>query len=229
LIEGTSLLVRSHCPLCAHTIAWHDLFPVLSWFKLKGRCRYCSTKISLLYPAIELITLISFGLAYPLISPLYLLSYFLFFSALIITIRTDLEHMLIIRLCSLYLIPIGLLLSFLDLLPICFYNSLAGACVGFGILWGIRKAYWLARHQEGMGDGDQELLAAIGAFTGILGVWLTLLLASLSASLYGIALLIFFGESKNFKLPFGPFLALGAITYVLFSQHLIALLGLAAL
>ena len=134
--------------------------------------------------------------------------------------------MLIIRLFSLGLIPLGFLLSSIGLLPITFLDSLLGAFVGFAILWSIRKAYWHLRKQEGMGDGDQELLAGIGAFTGIMGIWITLLIASCMGSIYGITLLLFYGEQKNLKLPFGPFLALGALIYVLFSEYLITFLQL---
>lgn len=72
-----------------------------------------------------------------------------------------------------------------------------------------------------MGDGDPELLAFIGSFTGFFGWWTSLLLASLLGSLIGIPLALY-TKNRSLKLPFGPFLAFGALTFVLFQRYILA-------
>lgn len=77
-----------------------------------------------------------------------------------------------------------------------------------------------------MGEGDSELLAFIGAFIGISGWWISLIVGSLMGSLYGLAFLGITGQKKSAKIPFGPFLAFGALAYVFFEQQLLQLFGL---
>src|SRR2546428_8423420 len=109
LMKDEHLLDRSRCIHCKHQIAWYDLIPVISYFMLKGKCRACRQPISGLYPFIELFTTMSMLLLYYLVDFEYFIAYFLFFSALIITIRTDLETMLISRWVTLVLVPFGLI------------------------------------------------------------------------------------------------------------------------
>ncbi len=158
------------------------------------------------------------------IQPKFLFAYFIFFSALIVTIRTDLETMLISRYVSLFLVPLGILLSSLGLLPISAMESIIGALFGYGILWITATVFWLITKKEGMGQGDFELLAFIGSFTGIFGCWITLIMASLAGSLIGICYMMITGKKRNLKIPFGPFLALGAIIFVILQKFLYQLL-----
>lgn len=219
IINGHSLLTRSFCPNCQTTIAWYDLIPVLSWFILKFKCRNCKTKISLLYPFIEILTAIILSLASYLINPQYFIACFIFFSALIVTIRTDLEYLLISRLMTIYLVPFAWLLASLNLLNISLAGSILGSIIGYFSLWFISKIYFILRKKEGIGEGDFDLLALIGAFCGILGVWHSILIGSILGSIIGIAIAIFKSKDINtLKIPFGPWLALGAISYKLFIE-----------
>jgi prepilin signal peptidase PulO-like enzyme (type II secretory pathway) len=86
---------RSQCPHCNHSLAWLDLIPVLSWVYLKGRCRYCGQPISTLYPFIEILTTLVMTLLVIMAPTRYVPAYFILFSALIVTIRSDIETMLI--------------------------------------------------------------------------------------------------------------------------------------
>src|SRR5690606_13178057 len=98
LIAGYSIIrPRSFCPHCSQQLAIRDLIPVVSWLMLRGRCRTCNKPISFLYPLIEVITALIFLGLYFFIDPHYWVSYGLLFSALIVTIRTDAETMLISR------------------------------------------------------------------------------------------------------------------------------------
>lgn len=76
----------------------------------------------------------------------------------------------------------------------------------------------MLKKQQGIGEGDFDLLAMIGSFIGIQGVWVTLIIASISASLIGLILIFANKLSRNTKFPFGPFIATGAVTY-LFSLY----------
>ena len=227
LISHDSLLIsRSFCPSCKKTIAWYDLIPLFSWLFLKGKCRSCSLPISWLYFFIELLTTMSLSALVVLIQPHYWFAYFIFFSALIITIRTDLEHMLICRYMTLCLIPCGLFLSYMNLLPITPLQSSVGALSAYFFLYSISALFFRFTKKVGLGQGDVELIAFIGAFLGITGWWITILLGSFFGSLIGIFYMIILKQYNSIKIPFGPFLALGAMLYVLFPEQLLSLLQL---
>lgn len=213
--------MRSFCPSCNQTIAWYDNIPLLSWILLRGKCRTCHAAISILYPFVEAITAILLPLLAATVAPAYFLAYFTLFSALIITIRTDLETMLISRFVTFALIPAGIISSWLGLLPISVLESVMGAIFGYAILWLIATIYFLFTKKRGMGQGDMELLALIGSFTGPLGCWITLLLGSIMGSIIGIIVLI---KKGSRMIPFGPFLAYGAIIYVLTGSFFIRIL-----
>jgi len=215
LISGDSLLIpNSFCPKCKKNIAWYDLIPVLSWIILQGKCRICNAKISYLYPFIEVFTGLSFLILFFTVPSNYWVGYGTLLSGLIITIRTDLETMLISRFATLFLIPLAFLYSFLQYIPITFYQSFLGTAFGYFILWIINRIFFALKKKQGIGEGDFELLAMIGSFTGISGVWFTLLFSSFSASIVGLLLIFLKKISKESMVPFGPFIALGAIMYI---------------
>jgi len=215
LIRGENLAFpRSHCPRCNAPIAWYDNVPVLSWILLQGKCRDCHEAISLLYPIIELLTAVSLTLLYLVVPHLFFPAYFIFFSALIVSFRSDIETMLISQWVTLFILPLGPLFAFMHLLPITPLESLAGAALGYLFLWLIAKIFNLLTRKEGMGAGDFELLAFIGAFIGVIGCWLTLLIASILGSFIGIILIKLKGQ-RSMKIPFGPFLVVGAIIVTL--------------
>jgi leader peptidase (prepilin peptidase)/N-methyltransferase len=145
----------------------------------------------------------------------YFLAYFVFISALIVTIRSDLETMLISRLVTLFLIPLGVIFSALGLLPISPFDSIAGTLLGYGSLWLTATVFYWCTKKEGIGQGDFELLAFIGSFTGLLGCWMTLLIGSVAGSVVGIMYLCLSKKGRETRIPFGPFLAVGAIVYIL--------------
>lgn len=224
LVHGSSLMrSRSFCPHCQHTLSFWDLVPIISWLYLKAQCRYCKHAISWLYPFIEVLTIITLLALTHSSAFKYLLAYFFFFSCLIIAIRTDLETLLIPRHVTLYALPFGLLFSWSSLLPISLTQSALGALAGYLILWVIAKTFFYFTHKEGMGQGDLELLACIGSFTGPIGVWVTLLIGSITGSIIGLISVFTHKTTSTTKLPFGPFLAFGAIIYVLFQKQLLFL------
>ena len=222
LIRRQSLfLPRSYCPHCRRTVAWYDNIPLISWILLQGRCRWCRKPISYLYPFIELLSVVLFTLLW--ISPVsdYFLGYFIFISALVVTIRTDLESMLVSRFVTLYLAPIGALLAYLQLLPLSASQSILGSSVGYGMLALIAYLFEYATGREGMGQGDLDLLACIGGFIGPMGCWFTLLIASVSGAILGIIYLHTTKQARTTKIPFGPFLAVGALIYIFWQEEIL--------
>jgi len=152
---------------------------------------------------------------------IYTPAYFLFFSALIVTIRTDIETFLISRFVSLFIIPLGISLSYFNALQISVFDSIIGAIVGYLFPYIFSKIFQWITDREGMGTGDFELLAFIGSFTGLAGSWMSLVMGSLIGSLYGISQFIMGRADRATKIPFGPFLALGAIIFVLYRDYIL--------
>lgn len=184
---------------------------------LKARCRYCKHSISYLYPFIEALTALTFSILYIVIPSPFQWAYFIFFSALIVTIRSDFESMLISRFVTIFLIPLGFLFSFFNLLPINYIDSIIGTLLGYLFLFSLEHIFFYITRKEGIGKGDLELLAFIGSFLGITGCWFSLLLGSITGSIFGV-ISMFLLHKKNLrsmKIPFGPFLAFGAIFFVL--------------
>lgn len=217
LITGTSVITpRSACPHCHHTLAWYDLIPVLSFIMLKAHCRYCRQPISWLYPGIEIITASILTYMVYHIPAAYWLGYGAFFSALIVSIRTDLQDLVISRFVSLYAIPLGVIASWLHLVDTSWQSSILGATFGYAILWSIATIFKRITGKEGMGSGDFELLGFIGSVIGVVGIMPTLLIASLTGASIGILLISMSYITRETKVPFGPFLALGAMIHVFF-------------
>ena len=222
LPKGGSLIKPgSHCPQCESPIRFYDNIPLLSYIVLRGKCRRCKAHISPRYFLVEglsglmaLALFRNFGL-----SP-ELAVYFIFFSALLVIIFIDLDTWTIPDVITLPGIVAGVAASFL--LPrFNMWQSLLGLLAGGGVLFLVAVGYQLLRKREGMGGGDIKLLAMIGAFLGLPGVIYTLFASSLVGSLAG-ALLMFRDKSGGgTRIPFGPFLALGAMTYVFWGPALI--------
>jgi len=219
--EESIIWPGSHCPHCKKPIRFYDNIPLVSYFLLRGRCRYCKGSISLQYPLVEGITalsslflIIKFG---PSMSYLF---YFAFVAALIVITVIDLYHQIIPDVISLPGIGMGLLASLL-IPQITFFNSLIGILLGGGSLFIVATFYqWLFK-REGMGGGDIKLLAMIGAFLGWKAVLLTILLSSLIGSVTGILMMVVKGKDFKYAIPFGPFLSLGAVISLFYGEEIV--------
>jgi leader peptidase (prepilin peptidase)/N-methyltransferase len=146
--------------------------------------------------------------------------YMIFVSALIVASRTDLESLLIPQLFTLWMIPLGLLAAYLQLIPLSIMQSISGAALGYGILWLIALVFKRCTGKEGLGVGDMELLAMIGSFLGPIGVWISLAVGSFVGLFVGSIYLALSGKDRTTRIPFGPFLALGALAYLLIGNKL---------
>jgi leader peptidase (prepilin peptidase) / N-methyltransferase len=225
LIQNQSIIFpRSSCPHCNSLIMWYDNIPLLSWLLLGGKCRNCHQRISLLYPFIEIFTAIALSLLYITIPIHYFFAYFIFSSALIVTIRSDIETMLISRCVTIFLVPLGALFSTYGLLPLSLRESIAGALFGYLFLFSINSIFKYLRNMDGIGEGDFDLILFIGSFTGIIGCWTSIMIGSILGSLYGLCTFLFTKNTNDklslqTKIPFGPFLAFGAFLFIFGQQQ----------
>jgi leader peptidase (prepilin peptidase)/N-methyltransferase len=211
LPRGESLVwPGSRCTSCGRAISWFENLPILSWTILRGRCRTCGAPVSAMYPIVEATTALAFLGGYLLygLTPLALVRV-AFACALIVLFVTDLQHKILPNSITLPGIAIGFACSFF--LPPGWRDSLIGIVVGGGVLLAIAEGYYRIRKEEGLGMGDVKLLAMIGAFLGWKLVLLTLVLASFSGSLIGVALIASQRGDMKYALPFGTFLAIGAV------------------
>ena len=235
--DKSIVLPESSCTKCGKPIAAYDNIPVLSWLILGGKCRNCKTKISAMYPAVELLT----GL-------LFLACYFAFgltvdalkwatFSALLVVLTiTDLRERILPDVVNLFGVIAGLLFSFFtkptdgtaqwianrwfDFPPpqpvLSFADAVLGAVVGSGLLWVVAEGYFRLRGREGMGLGDVKMMAAVGVFLGLKRTLMTVLAGSLLGSVIGIVLIALSKRDRNYELPFGTFLGAGALLVLFF-------------
>jgi leader peptidase (prepilin peptidase) / N-methyltransferase len=200
----------SRCTACGRSLAWFENVPVVSWLALRGRCRTCRARISMMYPAVEFMTAVVFAGGVLVYGPTALLAVRLVFaSALIVLFAIDLQHQILPNVVTLPGIVAGFAASWF--LPPGWLSSLIGIVAGGGVLLAMAWAYLRVRGQEGLGMGDVKMLAMIGAFLGWPLMILTLVLASFAGSLVGVLLLATGRGTMQAALPFGTFLALGAL------------------
>lgn len=213
----------SHCPECSTPIRWFHNLPLLSWLMLRGKCAYCGAAIRPRYILVELLTAVLFAWLFWLHGFSFLtLAYWLAAFGLLLGTFVDFEYMIIPDRVTWGGIIIGLVLS--PLLPELhehssaldgFLAGLLGAAVGFGILYGIMQAgSWIFK-KDAMGFGDVKLMGAIGAFLGWEAVLFTLMMSSLVGSVVGITLIKIHGREWQSRIPYGPYLALASLIWIL--------------
>lgn len=214
--ERSIVTPPSSCPSCGNRIAFYDNIPVLSFIILRGRCRNCNAVISWRYPAVEIMSgVLAALLMYKLGLTLEFLFSYVFCASLIVVSLIDLDYQIIPNEISLPGIVVFFAYSFFSSrLP--WKASLLGIVFGGGILALIAVFYYLLTRTEGMGMGDVKLLAMIGAFLGIEGVIFTLVVGSILGSIFGIVLTLRDKGDRKTKVPFGPFLSIGAVAAVFF-------------
>ncbi|MCK5412900.1 MAG: prepilin peptidase [Candidatus Pacebacteria bacterium] len=214
---------RSRCPNCKHILSWKDLFPVLSYVFLKGKCRYCQKKISIQYPLVELMTASFFVLIFSYffsVTEKYFVAniifYFFVISVFIVISVYDLRHYIIPDKVIYTAIIITALFNFIFFNSI-FFNHLFSAIVAFGFFLTII----ILTKGQGMGGGDAKLGFLMGLILGWPLVFLAIFFASVSGSIVGMALII--GKKKKIKsmIPFGPFLIFGTVLSIFYGEEIV--------
>ncbi len=199
----------SACPSCKRPLSWYENIPIVSYTLLGGKCRTCRTPLTIRYPIVELLCALMFLGAWWLYGPTLLLaSRLLLGCALIALFAIDLEHYILPDAITLAGIGVGFALSFFT--EPGWLSSVIGILIGGGFLWAIAEGYYRIRHEEGMGFGDVKMLAMVGAFLGWKLTIVTMIMASISGSVVGLAMIVSGRGNMKYALPFGTFLALGA-------------------
>ena len=223
--EINLFLPPSHCPTCQQHLRYRDNIPIISWVALSGKCKGCGSPIPLRYPAVELLSLLSFFVAIVVWGYTYTtILYLIFLWSLIALAFIDYETGLLPDEITQPILWIGLIAPQLyDTEPNfpSLYDALAGALIGYISMWSIYWVFKIITTKEGMGHGDFKLFAVIGAWLG----WRALPEVGLIAASLGLLFVFSFQLLARFKLttiqinpaiPFGPFLsAAGCVTLLL--------------
>jgi len=234
--SGLSILYPpSRCPHCLRQLAPRDNIPVIGWFLIKGKCRYCHTPVSWRYPAIEALTAFLFwgiaayfGSSVPI---LILCFYAAFLSWLLALAMIDIDTMTLPNVLTQSGLVLGLIyqISFASLHSnnrAAFVNLLllgiGGAVLGIWLLDIMRIAGRVFLQKEAMGGGDPKLAAMIGMWLGWQNVLLTILIASLIGTFVGVIAIITKDLGKQQPIPFGPFLAIGGAISLFFGKSILS-------
>jgi leader peptidase (prepilin peptidase)/N-methyltransferase len=183
--------------------------PLVSYLALGARCRSCRAPISVRYPIVEGLTAAMFAAGMWHYGPTPLLAQRLLLGCILIVLfAIDLEHHLLPNVITLPAIAVGFAFSFFT--EPGWPASLIGILVGGGLLFAVAEGYYRIRHEEGLGMGDVKMLAMIGAFLGWKLTLVTLMMASFTGTIVGLAVIVSRRGNMKYALPFGTFLALGA-------------------
>lgn len=211
---------RSRCPHCNKVIVWWQNIPLISFVLQRARCLNCKAKISWRYPLLELLMGTLFLLAYMKFGLTWtLLEILVFIFGLVTVSFIDLDHYILPDVFTLSGIVIGLVGAALNP-DRSLASAVGGVLVGGGSLWLIAYLYWIMRKQEGLGGGDIKLIAWIGAVLGWPAVPFVIFCGSLLGSVAGLAVAFRKKEGLQSVIPFGPFLALGALIYLFLGREL---------
>ena len=210
------VLPASHCPVCEHPLSVWDNVPVFSYLLLRGRCRHCGTRISLKYPLVEIASSVVFVASYAAygLSINFALNAFFLLTLLMVSV-IDIEHKIIPNVIVVPAIAIGaVVLGSLSIVAggevaLIDRGGFAGPAIGF--LGGggfLLLLAWL--WPNGMGGGDIKLAALMGLFLGryvVIAIFIGFFLGALG----GVLAMSLLGMSRKDQIPFGPYLAVGAV------------------
>jgi leader peptidase (prepilin peptidase) / N-methyltransferase len=234
LPSGLSILYPpSRCPNCLKRLSPLDNIPIIGWFLIKGKCRYCHQKVAWRYPFIECLTAFAFWLivtnfmGQPIV---IVLGSCLFVSYLIALAAIDIDTMTLPNALTQSGLVLGISyhigMSVNNPTQINFLNqsiaSILGAVVGIWLVDLVRMfGFWLLQ-KEAMGAGDAKLAAMIGAWLGWQELLLTLLIAAVLGTLVGVMIVNSRNSGKTQPYPFGPFLAIAAIISLIYGEQILS-------
>jgi len=216
----------SRCPHCNSPISALDNIPILSYVMLGGRCRECRARISIRYPVVELLNAVLYTAVLWRIGPgPSAVAYMVFVSAMVVITFIDLDFQIIPDSITLPGILAGLALSlFLLIDPFSRMESLGLVNGAAGMLLGGGLFYLIAvLSRGGMGGGDIKMMGMVGSFLGWKAVLMTTFIASLTGAVVGVMLMVLKGRGRKTRIPFGPFLALGALLSLFAGEELLGM------
>src|SRR5713226_6504425 len=231
------VLPSSACPKCGAAIRPYDNIPVISYVLLAGKCRKCKTRISAMYPAVELLTGLLFLACYDTFGlTTEALKWAIFSAIIIVLVFTDFRERLLPDLVNYTGMGLGLTLSLFTKptdgtavwlanhmfdfpVPapvVSLVDALIGAAIGSSLLWLVSEAYFRWRGREGMGLGDVKMMLMAGAFLGAKRTLLTIFTGSVLGSVLGLLFILARRKDSQYELPFGSFLGMAALLVVFF-------------
>lgn len=205
---------RSHCDFCGKKIAWYDLFPVISFFILRGKSRCCHKKLSFQYPLVEILT----GITFLLIFNFQTISLLAVVCCLIVIFVSDLKYHLLSDYIqvSFFLFSLLFHLIVFNQLP---YYLLSGLIVGLPIF----LIYYLSR-ERAMGLGDVFLALNIGFLLGWQSGFLALYIAFVTGAIFGVGLILLKRKRLKSKISFGPFLVTGTVIMLFWGKEILEII-----
>lgn len=213
--EGQSIAYPpSHCESCGKRLRWYDLVPIISFLSLRGRCRYCRTKLSIRYPAVEIavgIIFLDVYLKYGI--SIWTLKYITFLSILFIIAMIDYDTTDVYFNTIITAAILGII--FLIFKQGSFISSIEGAAFGLAVI------YAIVFITHGMGSGDAEICFVCGLFLGFKFTIAMLFLSFVIGGITGVALILLKIKSRRDYMPFGPSIAAAAAIMVFWGQNLI--------
>lgn len=219
--RGEKLTGRSHCESCNKTLRAKDLIPLVSFIWLKGRCRYCSVKLSPQYIIVECLTAVLFTLYVLLFPAIAWPIGLIVISILIVIFVTDLKYGIIpdkIIFPSIFFFTLYILIFDIEV----FINHLLsalGSLIFFYLIYRLTK-------RKGIGFGDVKFSFLIGLIFGFPGVIYALYIAFLTGAAIGTILVLWRKKNLKTSIPFGPFLVLGCIVTLLLEEQINTLVKL---
>lgn len=223
--EENFIVGRSYCPHCHHSLGFWDLFPVLSYVFLKGKCRYCKKKISFQYPLVELITATIFSLVFIYLGSIISLQLFfwlIMMAFLIVIFIFDLKYFIIpdeVIYPAIFLSIIWLVYSFFSGMVssheiILTIASSLGASLFFFLIWFFSKGM-------AMGFGDVKLALLIGLLLGFPNTIVALFLGFLLGAIIGSIMVLLKRKGFKSEVPFAPFLIAGTLISFFLGNNMI--------
>lgn len=217
-LEKSIVKPGSACMSCGVPIKWYDNVPIASWFVRRGRCRACGARFSFRYPLVEALTAVLFAAVFAVDGwSWHLLEHLLFAWPLVVCTFIDLDHMILPDEFTLSGIVIGLAGAWLNP-DRAFLDSLLGVLAGGGFLWLMAWLYYSMTGNEGMGGGDIKLLGWIGAVLGWKAIPAVITFSAVVGTIFGLLLTRKDEAGLKAAIPFGPYLAAGAMVDVLSRQ-----------
>ena len=227
-INKNIALGRSFCTNCKKKIAWFDNIPVLSYLILRSKCRNCKKKISFQYFIVELLSILNFTVIYLLFGiTLTTILLIILSLAFLIIFFIDLRHYIIPNSITYPMMILGFIKSFdpnLNSIFPNYINSLIGGIFGYAMIWSIIYFYKQIKKKDGMGLGDAKLFAVIGFWFGWISIPFIIFLSSIIALIYVLPDLLSNSKKMSSQIPFGPFIIIGTIFYLVFQDYFVQLL-----
>ena len=244
--EESIVFPNSACPKCGKAIAGYDNIPILSWLLLRGKCRNCKEPISFRYPAVELLTALTFVVVFGKFGLDVMLPVgFIFVAVTIALMFIDAEHMILPNVITypffvfafliriIYPVAFGTVFSDMNIAPmaamygytswvVSLTGAILGALAGGGSLWLIGEVWKRARGVEAMGLGDVKMMLGFGALLGWRLALFSIFIAAFAGAVIGSAMIVK-NKDKDFQsqLPFGIFLGIGSVIALLFGEQMI--------